>query len=154
MAENIELYNKVVDMIVEIADIHKQSEHSIYQQTAEQEQAVIDNINVLIGEGMIELYPLKALLASSNNWSTFLIVRISIFRDILLEGVNKGCLEADKSLAWDWVDVAAVNNDPTDFMDEMEQYYDLLATAAEDGNTIALDIMNTIWEPEQIIEED
>lgn len=46
------------------------------------------------------------------------------------------------------------NNDPEEFMTDMERYYDILATAAEEGNEIALDIMNTIWEPEQIIEED
>lgn len=39
-------------------------------------------------------------------------------------------------------------------MTDMERYYDILAKAAEEGNEIALDIMNTIWEPEQIIEED
>ena len=39
-------------------------------------------------------------------------------------------------------------------MTDMDRYYDLLASAAEEGNEDALDIMNTIWPPEQLIEED
>ena len=52
------------------------------------------------------------------------------------------------------VPLEQINNDPEEFMTDMERYYDILATADEEGNEIALDIMNAIWEPEQIIEED
>lgn len=148
------IYNRLVDMIVEVANIHSQTQRSVYHETTEQEQQILDTINTLIDGGMVELYPLKALLTASNNWSTFLIVRIGFFQDILLEGIEQGCLEPENSLAWEWLEVAAQNNDPTDFMYDTERYYDILATAAEEGNSIALDIMNTIWEPENIIEED
>ena len=40
------------------------------------------------------------------------------------------------------------------FKEKLNHYYDILCTAAEAGNNIALNLMNTIWEPEQIIEED
>ena len=82
------------------------------------------------------------------------MTRMSHFKAILLEGIEKGCLAPQCDLAWQWLEMAATNNDPTLFVDDMDLYYDLLATAAEKGNSIALDIMNTIWEPEQIIEED
>ena len=115
---------------------------------------MLDLLNEAINGGMVEVYPLKALLAASNNWATGLIVRRGLFQNILLEGIEKGCLAPDKEVAWEWLDTAAVNNDPTFFMTDMERYYDILCTAAEAGNNIALNLMNTIWEPEQIIEED
>lgn len=102
----------------------------------------------------VSLYPLAALIMSCDNWDTFEIVRMEQFKKILLKGIEKGCLLHDEDYAWQIMEIAAANNDPTEFMDDMERYYDILATAAEHGNTIALDIMNQIWEPEQIIEED
>lgn len=39
-------------------------------------------------------------------------------------------------------------------MDDMFALYDILATATEYGNELARELMNEIWEPEQIIEED
>lgn len=102
----------------------------------------------------IQLYPLAALLASTDNWQTCEIVRMERFREILLEGIDLGCLAPDMDFSWEILEIAAKNNDPTEFMTDMERYYDILATASEEGNTIALDIMNQIWEPEQIIEED
>ena len=41
-----------------------------------------------------------------------------------------------------------------DVPEHVDKNYDILCTAAEAGNDIALNLMNTIWEPEQIIEED
>lgn len=151
---DIRYYNEMLEKLEKIAEIHSLTEKSLYPETTVQEQEVLDMINRMIGEGVVELYPLKALLAASNNWSTCLIVRISLFREILSEGIEKGCLAPDKENAWAWMEVAAENNDPVEFADDVDMYYDILATAAEEGNTIALDIMNSIWEPENIIEED
>ena len=39
-------------------------------------------------------------------------------------------------------------------MENMELYYEVLDTAAGYGVVEAIDIMDSIWEPEQIIEED
>ena len=47
-----------------------------------------------------------------------------------------------------------MNNDPGEFADDMDLYYDALATAAENGTWIARDIMDMIWEPENCQEED
>ena len=154
MQNTDELYNRALDMLVEIANEHAKTERTVYLETADQEQDVLNLLDKVIEGGMVEAYPLKALLVASNNWSTFLIVRIGFFQDILLEGIDKGCLEPENQLAWKWLEVAATNNDPEEFMLDMDRYYDILATAAENGNDIALDIMNSIWEPEQIIEED
>ena len=82
------------------------------------------------------------------------MVRMSQFRQILLEGIDCGALAPDDDAGWEWLYAAAECNDPQEFMTDMDRYYDLLASAAEEGNEDALDIMNTIWPPEQIIEED
>lgn len=154
MQEAIELYNKAIDVLLEVGNEHSKEMKSVYNQTTKQEEEVLTLLDKAIELGMVEIYPLKALLVASNNWSTFLIVRIGFFQDILLEGIEKGCLKPDMNLAWQWLKVAATNNDPEEFMLDMDLYYDILATAAEEGNDIACEIMNTIWEPENIIEED
>lgn len=147
-------YEQARDLLRDIAEVHEQRQQTVYRETTKAEQCVLDLLNEAINGGMVEVYPLKALLAASNNWATGLIVRRGLFQNILLEGIEKGCLAPDKEVAWEWLDTAAVNNDPTFFMTDMERYYDILCTAAEAGNNIALNLMNTIWEPEQIIEED
>lgn len=110
---DMDFYRQTIYKLTAIAEVHGQSEKSLYPETLDQEQEVMDMVNTLINDGAVELYPLKALLAASNNWNRYLFVRESIFREILI-----------------------------------------LATAAESGNLIARDIMNDIWEPENIIEED
>lgn len=101
-----------------------------------------------------EAYPLYALTASCDDWDSFEIVRPDIFRSILLEGIGKGCLNPEADYAWEILSLAAAKNDPATFMDDLEEFYHILATATENGNYTALDIMDQIWEPEQIIEED
>lgn len=64
------------------------------------------------------------------------------------------CLVPGNEYAWEWIGSAATNNDPEEFIDDKTLYYDLLSSAAESGITVALDIMDRIWEPENIIEED
>lgn len=91
---------------------------------------------------------------ASNNWHSAKILRLGLFQDILLEGIEKGALAPDDAQGWEWLKVAAESNDPSEFMPDMEHYYDLLASAAEAGDTNALDIMNEVWPTEQIIEED
>ena len=154
MNDSVKKYNHAIDLLAEIAVEHAKEDKSLYPETTKQEEEVLSLLDEVIASGMIEAYPLKALLFASNNWSKCLIVRIGFFQDILLEGVEMGCLAPDRHIAWEWLEVASINNDPEEFMTNMERYYDILATAAEEGNEIALDIMNTIWEPEQIIEED
>ncbi len=137
-----------------IIPIHEKSHHSLILSTTDDEQMVLSLINQAIDDGEVGLYPFKALLMASNNWHTTKILRIGMFKEILLEGIEKGALGSDDSQGWEWLHVAADTNDPSEFMTDMERYYDLLASAAENGNTDALDIMNEIWPPEQIIEED
>ena len=97
---------------------------------------------------------MKALLAASNDWNTGLITRMGLYKNILLEGIECGALAPGNEYAWEWIGAAATNNDPEDFIDDKTLYYDLLSSAAESGITVALDIMDRIWEPENIIEED
>lgn len=143
------------DRLHEICDTHARTEKSLYPETTRQETFVLRLLDELTrGGARPDLYVLKVLLAASNNWSTGEIIRPHLFREQLLEGIERGCLAPENTAAWEWLETAAANNDPAEFMDDKERYYDLLATAAENGNEIALGIMNTIWEPERIIEED
>lgn len=144
-------YKLVIKEIEHISAIHRKEG---WRHTTAREQAVIDAIDALIVQGNAELYVTKALLHGSNNWSTFLLVRPGLFRDILLEGIEKGALGPECQTAWEWMEIASLNNDPAEMMDDMERYYDLLATAAEAGRTEALDIMDAIWEPENCQDED
>ena len=120
------------------------------------EQRVLDLLKESISEGFVDACPLYALLSASNDWTTFVICRMTQFQILLREGVEKGSLAPEgHDTAWYWLGVAAAHNDPTPFLDDdMEGYYDLLMTAVEQGNDTARDIMDTIWEPEQEQEED
>lgn len=150
-------FEHTVKIIREVGDYHQRlqaiGEFALPDRIVEKQRQARQNISQLC-VGDVSRYPLNALLAASDNWTTFEIVRLEQFKKILLKGIGKGCLLHDVDYAWQIMEVAATNNDPAEFMDDMERYYDILATAAENGNTIALDIMNRIWEPEQIIEED
>lgn len=139
------------DLLESIAGKHRAGDMS---STLNDEQEVLNKVTEAIEAGDIELYPMKALLAASNDWNTGLITRMGLYKNILLEGVERGALSPENEYAWEWIGAAATNNDPEEFIDDKTLYYDLLSTAAESGVTIALDIMNRIWEPENIIEED
>ncbi len=137
-----------------IMKVHEKSRHPIMVATTKAEEQVFHLLNAAIEDGNVGLYPLKALLHATNDWYTFKILRLGLFQSILLEGIERGALSPDDAEGWEWLKLIAADNDPSEFMPDMERYYDLLATAAEAGNTDALDIMNEIWPPEQIIEED
>ena len=139
------------DLLESIAGKHSAGDMS---STLNDEQEVLNKVNEAIEAGDIELYPMKALLAASNDWSTGLITRMGLYKNILLEGIGKGALAPENEYAWEWIAAAATNNDPEEFVDDKTLYYDLLSTAAESGLTLAQDILNRIWEPENIIEED
>lgn len=139
------------DLLESIAGKHSAGDMS---STLNDEQEVLNKVNEAIEAGDIELYPMKALLAASNDWNTGLITRMGLYKNILLEGVKRGALSPENEYAWEWIAAAATNNAPEEFVDDKTLYYDLLSTAAESGITVALDIMNRIWEPENIIEED
>jgi len=145
------LPDSTFDLLESIAKKHGDGDFS---STTESEREVLEQINAAIADGDIELYPMKALLAASNDWNTGLITRMGLYKNILLEGIGKGALVPGNEYAWEWIGSAATNNDPEEFIDDKTLYYDLLSSAAESGITVALDIMYRIWEPENIIEED
>lgn len=151
------LEDKMFEIFQKIADYHNGLSNdfqSQIQHTAHDEAIVLRLIDELIKQGDVELYLFKAILFASNNWYTGEIVRPSVFRHIFLKGIDHGCLAPECHNAWDWLKVAAINNNPMEFMDDMDRFYDILATAVEVGNETAREIMDMIWEPEQIMEED
>ena len=117
--------------------------------------AVLDFVKRAVKDGDIGLYVALALLTASSNWEYCEIYRPGQFRKIFTEGLRKGALAPDDdNPAWRWMDIAIMNNDPGEFADDMDLYYDALATAAENGVWLARDIMDMIWEPENCQEED
>lgn len=116
---------------------------------------VLDFVKRAVKEGNTGLYVALALLSASGNWEYCNMHCPGRFRKIFTEGLRKGALAPDNdNPAWRWMDIAIMNNDPGEFADDMDLYYDALATAAENGNWIARDIMDMIWEPENCQEED
>lgn len=147
-------WEQIPEIMDKIIPIHENATSSVIPETVDDEERVLALLDLDLELGDVGSYPLKALLSACNNWHTAKIVRLGQFQEILLEGIEKGALAPDDETGWSWMKVAAETNDPETFMTDMDRYYDLLASAVENGNTDALDIMNTIWEPEQIIEED
>lgn len=145
------LPDSTFDLLESIAVKHCDGD---FTSTTTDERKVLDQVNAAIADGDVELYSMNALLAASNDWSTGLITRMDLYKNILLEGIGKGALAPENEYAWEWIGSAATNNDPEEFIDDKTLYYDLLSSAAESGITVALDIMDRIWEPENIIEED
>lgn len=145
------LPDSTFDLLESIAVKHCDGD---FTSTTTDERKVLDQVNAAIADGDVELYSMNALLAASNDWSTGLITRMGLYKNILLEGIGKGALAPENEYAWEWIGSAATNNDPEEFIDDKTLYYDLLSSAAESGITVALDIMDRIWEPENIIEED
>lgn len=149
-----DLWNRFVSIFSDIRARHAGESQSVLSETAAEEQEALEILESLISSGQLSLYPLMALLSASNNWHTTVIVRMSQFRDILLEGIEAGSLSPEDEDSWAWLMAAAEVNNPTDFMTDMERYYNLLSDAMESGNQDAREILDMIWEPEQIIEED
>ncbi len=151
------IHAELLDMYFEIQQIHH--EHDGNWRTAnttEAEQALLDRLTALIEEGRVEYYPMKALLFSTNDWYSLRLTRPGFFRDMLKEGMEKDCLNLNNKIAWFWFLVAASaeGNNAEDFIDDKEYYYNLLSDALEAGYEDALYVINSIWEPEQEIEED
>lgn len=121
---------------------------------AAQKNEILHFIEIAIEHGNTGLYVAKALLNIYNDWSTCKISDLGAFQKELLEGIEHGCLAPDNYYGWEWLEVAAKYNNPACFMEDMDLYYEVLDTAASHGVVEAIDIMNSIWEPEQIIEED
>ena len=121
---------------------------------AARKNEILHFIEIAIEHGNTGLYVAKALLNMYNDWSTCKISDLHTFQKELLEGIEHGCLAPDNHYGWEWLEVAAKCNDPACFMEDMDLYYEVLDTAASHGVVEAIDIMNSIWEPEQIIEED
>lgn len=121
---------------------------------AAQKNEILHFIEIAIEQGNTGLYVAKALLNIYNDWSTCKISDLHTFQKKLLEGIEHGCLAPDNHYGWEWLEVAAKYNNPACFMEDMDLYYEVLDTAASHGVVEAIDIMSSIWEPEQIIEED
>ena len=84
------------DLLESIAKKHGDGDFS---STTESERKVLDQVNAAIADGDVELYPMKALLTASNDWSTGLITRMGLYKNILLEGIGKGAVAPENEYA-------------------------------------------------------
>lgn len=147
-------YAELINMIIAIgsdeAEVSDEKNAAIRARKCD----VMHFIDKTIEHGNTGLYVAKALLESADDWSTCEINHLESFRMFLLKAVEKGALSPKNHFGWDWMEIATKYNDPSCFMEDMELFYNILASAAEEGVVEAMDIMDLIWEPEQIIEED
>ena len=150
---NIPNYAELWSMIAKMGCDELEEKEEKHILTARKEE-ILHFIDKAIEKGNTGLYVAKALLTEYNNWGTCEIDSLYCFRKALLEGIESGALAPDNYFGWEWMVVAAKNNDPAEFMEDMDLYYEVLDTAAGHGVGEAIDIMDSIWEPEQIIEED
>ena len=93
------LPDSTFDLLESIAKKHGDGDFS---STTESERKVLDQVNAAIADGDVELYPMKALLAASNDWNTGLITRMGLYKNILLEGIECGALVPGNEYAWEW----------------------------------------------------
>ena len=105
---------------------------------------ILHFIDKAIEKGNTGLYVAKALLTIYNSWGTCKINSIRCFQKDLLRGIEHGCLAPDNGFGWEWMKVATKYNDPSDFMEDMELFREVLSAAAEHGVVEAIDIMNSI----------
>lgn len=146
-------YTKLWNMIARLGcDELEKKEEKI--EITRRKKEILHYIDISIMEGNTGLYVARALLNIYNNWGTCEISDIKCFQQNLLKGIDKGCLAPDNQIGWEWMEVASKYNDSSVFMEDMDLYYEVLNSAASHGVVEAIDIMNSIWEPEQIIEED
>lgn len=136
---------QLVEELVAIMNIHEKTTLFPCRQTEERQRQVLEVIDRLIGEGRVQLYPLKALLVSTDNWQKAVIERMDTFRQVLLEGLEKGCLEPDSD-GWEWLHYVADDNNPSDFFEDSGQFGKLLDAAVQAGNDSAVQIVERMEE--------
>lgn len=132
--------DKIRELLGEIAEYHDRFDSPAYPATAARQEQVLELVRERIDAGEYSYYPLYALLKSCDNWSRGTLVRPALFRRILLEGIDRGCLAPDNRQAWVWMGAAAVNNDPAVFLEDRKRYDALLAEAAACGDENARSI--------------
>ncbi len=145
-------HRELTNMIIEVSNADRNT--GDFETNWMKEYIVKHFVDFDIERGYTGMWVAKALLESCSNWKTMEIFHWARFRHFLLKGVEAGALQPANRIGWEWMEIAARNNDPEKFMEDIDRYYDILADAHEHGITEATDIMNTIWEPENCQEED
>ncbi len=151
---------ETLKQVAHITRLHRTSGSNHNTETTAREQTVLDNLKTLIEEhGREDLVLLRARLSAGNNWGNWVLQRPSLFAIIVQEGIDRyGCLAPDRVADWKMFEHLSWANDPTDFIEDKDVYYDILSTAVEEGNSTVSDIASTlrdtIWEPEDVMDED
>lgn len=91
----------------------------------QQKAGLISNLDNMISIGCNAVYPLKALLAASDNWETCKIVRFDKFRQIIKEGIDKNAFGKRSEKAWNWLEFAMEANDPSTFFENKDTWDDI-----------------------------
>lgn len=140
-------YTELWNMIVALGSDESEGKEARYI-LANRKEEILHFIDKAIEKGNTGLYVAKALLSVYNSWATCKIDNIRYFRERLREGIGHGCLAPDNYFGWEWMEVAAKYNDPSDFMEDMELYREVVETAAGQGMVAAIDLLHTLWETE------
>ncbi len=77
---------------------------------AEDKKLIFALIDAHIGQGHNELYPMKALLTSAEDWYDFRITDPDTYRDTMMEGYKNTCMKGKERIAVKWLKKAWENN--------------------------------------------
>lgn len=137
-----------------ITEYHSRMKRPAYPETARQQMLALGLLKELCKHD-VEWYVPLAVLSAADNWADVRLARPYIFRNLLFEGVRHGALSPDNKFAWHWIEIAARENDPAEFMDDRQRFCDLLRRAAEAGNEEASQILETLSDNDnKLIKED
>ncbi len=151
---------ETLKQVAHITRLHRASGSNRNAETTAAEQTVLDNLKTLIEEhGRGDLVVLRARLSATNNWGNWVLQRPTLFAIMVQEGIDRyGCLAPDRVADWKILEHLSQVNDPTDFIEDKDVYYDILSTAVEEGNSTVSDIASVLrdnfWEPEEVNDED
>lgn len=146
-------YNRAIAIVKRVGTEHERRGSWQPETMAEEKKEALALLDKSIESGEPQAYVLKALLAASDDWSTFTIVRFDLFREILLKGVDHDALSPDCTNAWQVMGIAAANNNPARFMKDIIRYLDILTEASGAGVKDAWDIMCLIWPLKRVFDK-
>lgn len=146
-------YNRALAIVRRVGTEHERRGDWRPETMAAEKKEALALLDESFELGEPQAYVLKALLAASDDWSTFTINRFDLFRQILLEGVDHGALAPDCTQAWQVMGIAATNNHPARFMKDVVRYLDILTEASGSGVKEAWDIMCLIWPLKRVFDQ-
>lgn len=127
---------RLIEAIISIMKVHDRETKFPCAKTLGRQMRVIGQIDALIAQGRVHLYPLKALLVTADDWQTGKIERKATFMSIMGEGIAKGCLAPDSD-GWEWLRFLSVTNNPFEYFTDRAALRRMVSEASDSGNEAA-----------------